>query len=288
MVMPILLILAGGGAGLIWFLFILVNYKPDHRFAAISVIATMLILIGSLYLAYDLLEHKPELPEPKHGVLRPFTLFVTTGLVGVIILEPVIWLMMLGNDPEPVVALQVALTGGLLAGISGILIGIPHPEKEKQFFSLKNLRNCLVGAASGLMFCALFFSIFFLPSVIQFSSHYLMYTVIIGVPVGGFLGSVQNLISYDPSFSQKARPSVISRKNSLIGFVIGFFFWGFVLFLITPGLDNMILMVVLALASAAAGGGARFTFWWVDSLPEQVLESFRAYTHYYWNGFITR
>jgi hypothetical protein len=56
--------------------------------------------------------------------------------------------------------------------------------------------------------------------------------------------------------------------------VIGFFFWGFVLFLITPGLDNMILMVVLALASAAVGGVARFTFWWVDSLPEQVLGAF--------------
>ena len=230
----------------------------------------MLTIIGILYLGYDLLGRQ-------HGPLLWLTLFATGGLAGISILEPITLPLALTHSVP--LALQVALTGALLGAFSALLFGVPDRGTKRHHFSLK---RCLLGVVGGAAFWGMFLGIFFLNYSLYSILILIIIATILAVPTGGILGGFHPFINYEaPTF--KSIPSIFSWKSSVKGFAIGFFVWGFLAIgahVFAPGSDantpilDIIVVLILASAGAASGGIARFTFWWVNHLPERVLGVF--------------
>jgi len=266
----ILIVLAVAGFGFTWILYRAINYRSDLRSDAISILGPALTITGLLYLAYDLLGRQ-------QGPLRWLTLFATGGLAGITILEPIaLYEVFQSSVPT---ALQVELTGALLGAFSALLFGVQDRGTNRQRFSLK---GCLLGVVAAAAFWAMILGLFTRNNNLITILILLIIAAILAIPTGGMLGGFQKSFFYE-TLTSKSRPSFFSWKSSLKGLGIGLIVWGILLssvYLFTPHGDshslvvNLIIILILASAGAASGGIARFTFWWVNHLPERVLGAF--------------
>jgi hypothetical protein len=269
--MKILIVLSLAAIGLVWIFYSLVIYLPNNKFDALSIISTTLTLIGSFYLAYDLLGRH-------HGLLRWLTLAITCGVAAIIVLEPIL-LLAIWFKGTPYV-LQGIMTEGLLGATIGIIVGMPNRTVKQMLFSPK---GCAIGSIIGILFWILFFIPLVPGSSLEWVIPYLEFALVLGVVPGGLIGGFRGFFSYK-AFDSKSIPSFFSWKNSLIGFILGICVWAilFYWFVIRLERQNSVFEIILVIGvsallgstSAIAAGIARFSFWWVNNLPERVLGTY--------------
>ncbi|HEU5383976.1 MAG TPA: hypothetical protein VFV38_51940 [Ktedonobacteraceae bacterium] len=262
--MSILFIALAGLLGFVWFLYKLVNFHKEIRFDNITILASTLTAIGSLYLAYDLLGRQ-------HGPLRWVSLFVTSGLIGAIILEPVaLPVAGLGNIPD---ALKIFLVGIVLGSFSGILFAVPEDPRHPMIFSGK---AGLVGGLLGILFWAALFRIFPPQTYAGSIWPYLLLATLFGVPSGVLLGGFHHFFrgNYRPG-----KPAVFSWRSSLKAFGIILVIWGIIALLVLGGsaseqtamYSGPLVVLAVALSGAIPSGFAPYIFWWLNHFPERVL-----------------
>src|SRR5205809_3780587 len=109
------------------------------------VIASMLLaIIGTLFLAYDLLGRE-------NGPLRWFTLVITCGLVSAVLLGTIFTIIfkILNNAINLNFILQFLALGALMGFFTVILIELPPSKTRPSIFSRTGI---LIGLALGLLF----------------------------------------------------------------------------------------------------------------------------------------
>lgn len=262
-----------GLLGFIWLVYIFINYDPAIRFDNIAALAAALTAIGSLYLAYDLLGRQ-------HGPLRWIAIFVTSGLIGAITLEPaaLVFAALEHNIPN---AFRTLLVGILLGAFSGVLFAIPEDPRHPHIFSGK---ASVVGGVLGVVFLAALLRIFFTPTIINTSSpsmvdqylQILLVATLFGVPLGVVLGGFHHFFrgNYQPG-----RPLLFSWRSSLKACGIILVFWGVVILLTLAEpaaekktiYDGTLVVLAVSLSGAIPSGFAPYIFWWLNHFPERTL-----------------
>jgi hypothetical protein len=260
---PILVFALAGFIGFIWFIYKLVNFHREIRFDNIAILATTLTVIGSMYLAYDLLGRQ-------HGPLRWVSLFVTSGLVGAITLEPLAVVVATMEDIPG--ALQVLLIGIVVGSFTGILFAIPEDPRHPRIFSG---RASISGGVLGIFFWLALLSVFGTLRTLDSFLLFLLISTLLGVPTGILLGGFHHFFrgNYRPG-----RPPLFSWQSSLKAFGIILLFWGIIALLTLAGTatekqlyGETPVVALIALSSAIPAGFAPHVFWWLNHLPERVL-----------------
>jgi hypothetical protein len=106
---------------------------PPLALASITFIGVLLAVIGTLFLAYDLLGRE-------NGPLRWFTLVLTCGIVSTLIFVPVVMLDHLLFRPESLnlsFLLLVIVAGGIMGFYTVILVELPPSDTKPPMFSWK-------------------------------------------------------------------------------------------------------------------------------------------------------
>lgn len=256
--LAILLLAAVGLAGFIWFISELVNYKQEIRFDEIAVLATTLTVIGSFYLAYELLGRQ-------HGPLRWISIFITSGLIGGVFLEPVtLTAMLMGHMLG---ALQILLVGVLLGAFSGVLFAIPEDPRHPHIFSG---RGAMVGGLMGILFWCSFLFLFVTVQSPDDALLYLLLATLLGVPMGIMIGGFHHFMrgNYRPG-----RPPIFSWRSSLKAFALILAIWGLILLLTHSSslIKETLIVSSVALSAAIPSGFSSYVFWWLNHLPGRVL-----------------
>lgn len=260
--LAILLLAAVGLAGFIWFISELVNYDLAIRFDEIAVLATQLAVIGSFYLAYELLGRQ-------HGPLRWISIFITSGLIGGAFLEPVALGVMIGGHMG--YALQILLVGVVLGAFSGVLFAIPEDPRHPQIFSGQ---GAIVGMLLGILFWCLFLLLFVRVQGVTDALLYLLIVILLGVPMGTLLGGFHHFMrgNYRPG-----RPPIFSWRSSLKAFALILALCGLMLLLTlhspqaSPLFKSTLIVAFVALSAAIPSGFSSYVFWWLNHLPGRVL-----------------
>lgn len=259
---------AAGLTGFIWFIYKLVNFKREIRFDNITVLATTLTVIGSLYLAYDLLGRQ-------RGPLRWVSLFVTSGLIGAIVLEPVALSVAVASqgDGQIIHAFQILLIGILLGSFSGILFAIPENPRHPKIFSGK---ASIIGGLLGIAFWSILLRIFIVPTGADQYLQILLLATLLGVPSGMMLGGFHHFFrgNYRPG-----KPPVFSWRSSLKALGIILVIWGVMALLVLTGssqeqttiYQGTLVVLFMALSGSIPSGFAPYIFWWLNHFPDRVL-----------------
>ena len=273
----------------------------------IFVIASVLLaIIGTLFLAYDLLGRE-------NGPLRWFTLVITCGLVSAVLLGTIstIIFKILKNAINLNFILQFLVLGALMGFFTVILIELPPSKTRPPIFSRI---GTFIGLALGLLFVL----------VVKILGGPLEAALAIGVPCT-IIVSVWQRITWEPSQAVSnprgvwqfvaweelslsnpnpmgswkfvdwepphPKPHLFSRKGFWNGFVAGFVIWFVLLVEMNDllqrysgpgaGFEAMLTLSVfilfagaLALATAVAGSIAQYTLWRANSLPHRILGAF--------------
>ena len=263
---PILLFAGAGLIGFIWFIYKLVNFHKEIRFDNIAILASTLTAIGSMYLAYDLLGRQ-------HGPLRWVSLFVTSGLVGAIVLEPLAVVVATMEDVPG--ALQVLLIGIVVGSFTGILFAVPEDPRHPRIFSG---RASISGGLLGIFFWLALLSIFAPQGTLRTVDTFLqllLLATLLGVPTGILLGGFHHFFRGN---DRPGRPPLFSWQSSLKAFGIILLIWGIIALLVFMGLAQekqfyaeTLVIAIIALSSAIPAGFAPHVFWWLNHLPDRVL-----------------
>jgi hypothetical protein len=250
-------------SGFSWFLYELVNARADLRFDNISVLGTTLTVIGSFYLAYDLLGRQ-------YGPLQWISLFVTSGLLGGIVAEPfVLILTSIHSINDAVTFLLASVVQG---GFAGILFSLDI-GKGTSIFSLS---KGFIGIVFSTLYWGILLSVFVPADVIESPIIAFGLALFLGVPSGLLIGGFHRFFRGKQA---KERPKVFSLILFLKALLVFTPIWGlFVTAIILQGgqswSDNAGLIIVfgiLLLSGVIPGGFARYVFWTVNHLPERVL-----------------
>jgi hypothetical protein len=224
---------------------------PPIALDSILIISVLLAIIGTLYLAYDLLGRQ-------QGPLQWLTLVITCGLVSALVLgslAPII-IFLFDHRFDLASTLQGILIGGVMGVYTATLIDFPHAQARP---SIVSWRGSCIGLGLGLLF---FFVTFFLLS---FS---LMGSLIMGLTCAT-LASLWPYLTWD---SSPFEPSVFSRKGLGIGLLLGLVFW-FVFFFIAS--RDVVVALLASLPFALVCGAIislwRFIHWEASSLQPQVF-----------------
>jgi len=182
--LAILLLVAVGLAGFIWFIYGLVNHDQEIRFDDIAVLATALTVIGSFYLAYEILGRQ-------HGPLRWISIFITSGLIGGVFLEPVALTAMLMGHKYMIDAIRILLVGVILGAFSGVLFAIPEDPRHPHIFSG---RGAMVGGLMGILFWCAFLFLFVQVQSPDDVLLYVLLATLLGVPMGIMIGGFHHFM----------------------------------------------------------------------------------------------
>src|SRR6266516_5947375 len=264
----------------------------------ILVIASVLLaIIGTLFLAYDLLGRE-------NGPLRWFTLVLTCGLVSALILGAIgsILHSLLNNTFSLTITLEFVVLGGMLGFFTVILVELPPAKTKPPIFSRK---GSLIGLAFGLMFAL----------VIRFLGGPPEAALALAVPCAVII-SIWKHITWEPSQAASnprgvwqfvtweepspsnpnprgswkfvdwepphPKPHVFSRKWFLLGLVIGFLCWFVVFFIASKDITAALLeSVPFALVCGIFSSTWQFINW--EPLhPRPHLFSRKGF----WSGFV--
>src|SRR3989440_638694 len=248
---------------------------PETAFDSFIIMSVVLAIVGTLFLAYDLLGRE-------NGPLRWFTLVIICGLVSASVLGLVATIIrkLLDNAFDLNFTLQALVIGGLMGFFTVILLELPPSNARPPIFSRK---GSLIGLVLGLIFS---FVVFFTVSKDIIAS--LIESIPPGL-TGGVLVSIWRYINWE---APHPKPHLFSRKGSLVGFVAGFVPWLMFQFAegysdfrnvtgAIAGFDAMIqifmtLLIIgtFALANAAAGSIAQYILWKANKLPHRALGAF--------------
>ena len=258
--LAILLLVAVGLAGFIWFIYGLVNHDQEIRFDDIAVLATALTVIGSFYLAYEILGRQ-------HGPLRWISIFITSGLIGGVFLEPVALTAMLMGHKYMIDAIRILLVGVILGAFSGVLFAIPEDPRHPHIFSG---RGAMVGGLMGILFWCAFLFLFVQVQSPDDVLLYVLLATLLGVPMGIMIGGFHHFMrgNYRPG-----RPPIFSWRSSLKAFVLILAIWGLILLLTHSSslIEETLIVAFVALSAAIPSGFSSYVFWWLNHLPGRVL-----------------
>src|SRR5207302_3518166 len=214
---------------------------PPIVLDSILLIGVLMVIVGALYLAYDLLGRQ-------HGPLQWLTLLITGGLVSALVLGlvgTILYLLMERSFSLPF-TLQSLVIGGLMGVFTVALVDLPKSQAKPPIVSGK---GGVIGLALGLLF---FFTVYF---ILQAG---VLPALAMGVTCAA-LAILWPYLTWDPSPS---RPHVFSRKGFVIGWFLGLLFWSVLFFLLTK---NIVLSVLSSVPPALAFGGLmslwRFIHW---------------------------
>jgi hypothetical protein len=183
---------------------------PPIALDSVIILSVLLAIIGTLYLAYDLLGRQ-------HGPLQWLTLVLTCGLISTLVLggvAPTIRFFFVHRF-DLAFTFQAMLIGGVMGIFTATLINLPLAQARPPIVSW---RGCCIGLGLGLLFV---FITFFLLSSSLVSSLVMGLTCVI-------LTSLWPYLIWNPSPSQ---PQVFSRKGLEMGLLLGLLFW-FIFFFI--------------------------------------------------------
>jgi hypothetical protein len=219
---------------------------PPIALDSILIISVLLAVIGTLYLAYDLLGRQ-------QGPLQWLTLVITCGLVSALVLgslAPVI-IFLLNQRFDLASTLQGILIGGVMGVFTATLIDFPPAQSRP---SIVSWRGSGIGLGLGLLFFVTF-------SLLGSS---LMNSLIMGLTCAT-LASLWSYLTWNPSAS---KPQVFSRKGLGIGLLLGLVFW-FAFFFIA---SRDVVVALLASLPFALICGALISLWrfihWEASSPQ--------------------
>jgi hypothetical protein len=263
------------------------------------VIASVLLaIIGTLFLAYDLLGRE-------NGPLRWFTLVITCGLVSGFVLGTTGTLLqrVFNNGIDLIWTLRFLVLGGIMGFFTVILVELPPSKTRPPIFSRT---GSLIGLALGLMFALVIIYILGGPPEAALA---------LGVPCAVIVSTWQHL-TWEPSQAVSnprgvwqfvaweesspsnpnpqgtwkfvdwepphPKPHLFSRKRFLLGLVFGFICW-FVISLIASKDITVALLesVPFALVSGVINSAWRYINW-EPPHPRPHLFSRKGF----WNGFV--
>lgn len=281
----ITLFLLSLGGGLIWLLVELYRNFFTHRSEDLLLGSATLTILGTLYLAYDLLGRR-------RGFLQWLTLFTSYWLIGVLIFEPIFllatYVVLLLNASQPQEGLKtilgLTLFAGLISACTSMLIGIPNSIPGRQGFSW---RGVVTGGLLWWLLCTLTI-IFILLIYRTFQTRYadLFPTPVLiigGAIIGGFRYHLAG-----PVEPVDSKVSLFSKKGCLTGMVAGvgmmlslyFYFLSVQIILSIPLTVSNAVTIPLIISGASvliggiAGTFARYIYWRAINLRKNVLGAF--------------
>ncbi|MGZ3622619.1 MAG: hypothetical protein ACXWPS_00675 [Ktedonobacteraceae bacterium] len=259
--------------------------------------SVLLAIVGTLFLAYDLLGRE-------NGLLRWFTLVIICGLISALIIGTIATIVrrIVNNAIDLNLTLQFMAVGGLMGFYTVILIELPPSKSRPPIFSRK---GSLLGLAFGITFAF----------IIRFFSGELEAALSIGVPCA-IIASVWQRITWEtsqavynprgiwqfvaweepspsnpnPRGSWKfvdwepphPKPRLFSRKRFLLGLGSGYLCWFIVSFVASKDVTVALLeSIPFALVCGFISG----TWWfinWEPPHPRPQLFSRKGF----WNGFV--
>jgi hypothetical protein len=225
---------------------------PPIVLDSILIIGVLMVIVGALYLAYDLLGRQ-------HGPLQWLTLLITCGLISTLVLgvvAPTIRFFLVYNF-DLAFTFQTMLIGGVMGVFTATLIDFPRSQARP---SLVSWRGIGIGLGLGLL---LFFVTFFLLG------SPLMSSLVMGL-TSATLAILWPSLIWNPSAS---KPKVFSRKGLGMGLLLGLLFW-FVFFFIA---SRDVVVALLVSVSFAVVCGVLISLWhfihWEVSSPEPQVFS---------------
>ena len=270
---------------------------PQSVIDIFVIASVMLAIIGTLFLAYDLLGRE-------NGVLRWFTLVIICGLISALIIGTITTIVrrIFNNTIDLNSTLQFMSVGGLMGFYTVILIELPPSKSRPPIFSRK---GSLLGLAFGITFVF----------IIRVFSGELGAALSIGVPCA-IIASVWQRITWEPSQAisnprgvwqfvaweepspsnpnprgswkfvdwepSRQRPRLFSRKRFLLGLGSGFLCWFIISFIASKDITVALLeSMPIALVFGVISG----TWWfinWEPPHPRPQLFSRKGF----WNGFV--
>src|SRR5437764_2336248 len=177
---------------------------------SILIISVLLAVVGTLYLAYDLLGRQ-------QGPLQWLTLIITCGLVSCLVLGSVgsTFFLLTSQHFGLYFTLQAMVLGALMGVFTVVLVDFPKSQTKPRIVSRK-------GSAIGLVLGLLFFlTVLF---VLRRDAHQAL-----DVPAALAMGvtcaacaSLWPYLTWNPS---TARPYILSGKGFMIGLLLTFLLW---------------------------------------------------------------
>ena len=253
---------------------------PQSVIDIFVIASVMLAIIGTLFLAYDLLGRE-------NGVLRWFTLVIICGLISALIIGTITTIVrrIFNNTIDLNSTLQFMSVGGLMGFYTVILIELAPSKSRPPIFSHK---GSLLGLAFGITFVF----------IIRVFSGELGAALSIGVPCA-IIASVWQRITWEPSQAisnpnprgswkfvdwepPRQRPRLFSRKRFLLGLGSGFLCW-FIISLIAS--KDVTVALLESMPIALVFGVISGTWWfinWEPPHPRPQLFSRKGF----WNGFV--
>ena len=270
---------------------------PSKALAYFVIASVLLAIIGTLFLAYDLLGRE-------NGPLRWFTLVITCGLVSAVLLGTIFTIIfkILKNAINLNFILQFLVLGALMGFFTVILVELPLSKTRPTIFSRT---GTLIGLALGLLFVL----------VVKILGGPLEAALAIGVPCA-IIVSVWQRITWEPSQAVSnprgvwqfvaweepspskpnpmgswkfvdwepphPKPHLFSRKRFLFGLLFGFLCWFSVSLIVSKDILAALLeSVPFALVSGAISSTWRFINW---EPPHHKPHLFSRKG--FWNGFV--
>ena len=270
---------------------------PQTTIDMFVIASVLLAILGTLFLAYDLLGRE-------NGLLRWFTLVIICGLVSALILGTIVTIVrrIFNHAFDLNFTLQFMAVGGLMGFYTVILVELPASKSKPPIFSRK---GSLIGLALGLMFTL----------VVRFFSGELEPALAIGVPCA-IIASVWQHITWEPSQAvtnprgvwqfvawdepspsspnprgswkfvdwepPHPRPHFFSHKRLLLGLGFGFLCW----FSISLIASKDIIVASLESVPFALVSGVISSAWryinWEPPHPRPQLFSRKGF----WSGFV--
>ena len=238
---------------------------------SITVASVLLAIVGTLYLAYDLLGRQ-------HGPLQWLTLIITCGLVNALVLGFVATIIysLLKQHFNFNYTLQSLVIGGLMGIFTVILVDFPKSQAKPRIVSRK-------GSAIGLTLGLLFFltDLFIRPDDMHKALD-----VRTALTMGVTCAALAILWPYLTWIQSPSRPHVISRKGFVIGVLLGLHLWSAFFFLASK---NIVASVLVSLPLALVSG-ALISLWrfihWEAAKPEHHIFSRKGFQVGFVIGFI--
>jgi len=244
---------------------------PPIAFDTFIIVSVLFAVVGTLYLAYDLLGRQ-------HGPLQWLTLIITCGLVSAFVLGSfgTILSLLLSHYFNLDITLQAMAVGGLMGVFTVVLVDFPKSQGKPRIVSPK-------GSAIGLAFGLLFFlTVLFVLRRDVRSALEVRTALSMGVTCA-VLASLWPYLTWD---SSPSRPHVFSRKGFVIGALLGLLFGSvFFFFASKDVLTSLLASIPIALVCGGLISLWRFIHW-ETSTPQHHIFSRKGFVIGFVIGFI--